>query len=113
MEQFQAEIMETADHKESMHGHHKELTAKWAAIGDWVYGPHLDRGSGASSWDWSQPNCLQSDRHAPKSSLSFPSPPIDWSLAPFIFSGAWLLGHGGQGRCPSLLIVIVLGHTSK
>ena len=95
MEQFQAEIMETADHKESMHGHHKELTAKWAAIDDWVYGPHLDRGSGASSWDWSQPNCLQSDRHAPKSSLSFPSPrfhvprpvPISYALV----SGSYTL----------------------
>ena len=48
---FEKEIMSMENQKESLRGHHKELTSKFACAGDYIYGPHKDKG-GVTSWDW-------------------------------------------------------------
>ncbi len=53
MGKLKAEIIESEAFTSSLSGHHKSLTANYAGIGDYVYGPHSESdGSGDTSWDW-------------------------------------------------------------
>ena len=52
MDLFREEILESADNKESLKGHHKGITAQWAAVGDYIAGPHKNEKTGEFQYDW-------------------------------------------------------------